>query len=93
MAKPAPDPACRRYFSRGYWLSGASPEEREAARWVCTTACTVLPECREWALGLPGTILGIIGGLSQASASGSGGSSASARQRGWSEYATARPQG
>jgi len=66
MAKPAPDPACRRYFSRGHWLSGARPEEREAARWVCTTACTVLPECREWALGLPGTILGIIGGLSHA---------------------------
>jgi hypothetical protein len=58
--------ACRRYFSPDYWLGSASPDEREAARWICLTACPALEACRQWALALPLDTRGTIAGLGQA---------------------------
>lgn len=36
--------ACRAFLSPYCWAAGADEDQREAARWVCLTACPVLAE-------------------------------------------------
>ncbi len=69
LSQPVPDlrdAACRRYFSPDYLAAGADPDEREAARHICLTACPVLEACRILALSVPVSIQGVIAGTGQA---------------------------
>src|SRR5258708_20902139 len=55
--------ACRDSWLGDAWLDARGPARREAAIWVCRTACPLLGQCREWSLTLPISTTGIIGGL------------------------------